>query len=110
MTVTTNNIIPSKDLEAVQTSQYTSTNAQTIIDKFTVVNTSGGALTISVNIVPALGSAASSNLIVDNKSIQDEETYAFPELVGHTLAEGDFISTIASAAGLTIRASGRVIT
>ena len=39
------------------------------------------------------------------------ETYTFPEIVGQVLANGGFISTIASAANaLTIRASGREIT
>jgi hypothetical protein len=110
MSVSVANIIPAKDVEAAQTTQYTTVNTQTIIDKFTVTNTSGGALTISVNIIPDAGSATADNLIVDNKAIQDEETYTFPELVGHTMAVGDFISTNASATGLTLRASGRLVT
>lgn len=110
MAVTVENIIPAKDAEAVQTSQYTVANAKAIIDKFTATNVSAGALTLSVNLVPNGGSATSSNLIVDAKSIAANDTYTFPELVGHTLESGGFISTIASATGLTIRASGRVVT
>lgn len=109
MTVTVGNIIPAKDAEAVDTAQYTSTNSKTIIDKFTGTNVSAGALTLSVNLVSNGGSAGSTNLIVDAKSLAVNETYTFPELVGHTLSEGDFISTNASATGITIRASGRLV-
>ena len=110
MTVTVENIIPAKDAEIVDTAQYTSTNVKTIIDKFTATNVSAGALTLSVNIVPKAGSASNSNLIIDAQSIAVNETFTFPGLVGHTLTIDDFISTNASATGLTIRASGRVIT
>lgn len=110
MGVTVGNIIPAKDAEAIDTVQYTSSIIQTIIDKFTATNVSAGPLTISVNIVPSAGSVATSNLIVDTKSIATNETYTFPELVGHTMSIGDFISTNASATGLTIRASGRLVT
>ncbi len=110
MTVTIENIIPPKDAETVDTAQYTSSNSQTTIDKFTATNVSAGILTISVNLVSKAGSASAINLIVDTKSIAVNETYTFPELVGHILKEGDFISTNASATGLTIRASGRVVT
>jgi len=110
MTVTVENIIPAKDAETGDTAQYTSANAKTIIDKFTATNISAGILTLSVNIVPDAGSASNTNLIVDAKSIAVDETFTFPELVGHVLTTGDFISTNASATGLTIRASGRVVT
>lgn len=111
MTVTVGNIIPAKEAENAQTPQYTSDGGETIIDKFTATNTSAGVVTISVNIIPDAGSASNANLIVDTKSLQVDETYTFPELVGHTMADGDFISTIASAAtSITIRASGRFVT
>ena len=110
MTVDVENIIPAKDAETIDTAQYTSDNAQTIIDKFTATNVSAGILTISVNLVPKSGSVSNANLIVDAKSINVGKAFTFPELVGHTLRDGDFISTNASATGLTIRASGRVIT
>lgn len=111
MTVTAENIIPAKQAEDSQTTQYTSTNVTTIIDKFTATNTTGVAATLSVNIIPDGGTASASNLIVDAQSVVANETYTFPELVNHTLAVGDFISTIAdTASALTIRASGRVVT
>jgi hypothetical protein len=111
MTVTVKVLIPAKQAENAQTTQYTATNCKTIIDKFTVTNTSAGNVTFSVNLVTSGGSAAASNLILDTRSIAVDECYTCPELVGQALEPGGFISTIAGAAtSLTIRASGREIT
>ena len=110
MTVTVKVLIPAKQAEGTQTTQYTATNCKTIIDKFTATNTTAGNVTISVNLVTS-GVAATSNLIVDTRSLAPDETYTFPELVGQVLEPSGFISTIASAAtSLTIRANGREIT
>lgn len=111
MTVTVKNLIPAKQAENVQTTQYTANNCKTIIDKFTATNTSASNVTIGVNLVASGGSAGTSNLVVDTRMLAPDETYTFPELVGHVIESGGFISTIASAAtSLTIRASGREIT
>jgi len=111
MAVTTKVLIPAKIAENVQTTQYTATNVTAIIDKFTATNYSGGAVTISVNLVTVADAAGNQNLITKTKSLAAGEVYTFPEIVGHALRTGDFISTIASAAGsINIRASGREIT
>jgi hypothetical protein len=110
MTVTAKPLIPSKEMEAAQTTQYTAVNCTTIIDKFTATNTSVANALISVNLITSGGSVGNSNLIVDARSIAPNETYTFPELVGQTLAPGGFISTIGTATALTIRSSGREIT
>lgn len=111
MTVIAKVLIPPKQAEAAQTSQYIATNVRAIIDKFTATNTSAGAVTISVNLVTLAGVAGDGNLIVKAKSLAAGETYTFPELVGQILEAGSFISTLASAAAsITIRASGREVT
>ena len=112
MTITIVNIIPPKQAENSQTEQYTvAAGTETIIDKFTVTNTTGGSVNFSCNIVPVSVAVSDSNLIIDTRAIASGETYRCPELVGHGLVPGDFISTLASAAtALTIRASGREIT
>jgi hypothetical protein len=111
MTVTVKNIIPRKQAEGAQTGQYTANNCKTIIDKFTVTNTTAGAVSFSCNLVASGGTAGASNLVLDAKSLAAHETYTCPELVGQTLEAGGFISTLASAAtSLTISASGREIT
>ena len=110
MAVTISNIIPAKIAEAAQTTQYTSTGVQTIIDKFTATNYSAVAATLSVNLITAAGSAGNDNLIVKAKTLQPSETYTFPELVGHVLPNNGFISTIAgTATSINIRASGRLV-
>jgi hypothetical protein len=111
MSVSIKVLIPAKQAENSQTTQYTAVNCKTIIDKATVTNTSSGNVTISVNLVTSGGSPGANNLIMDTRSIAPDETYTCPELVGQALESGGFISTIASAAtSLTIRASGREIT
>jgi hypothetical protein len=111
MTVIVKVLIPAKQAENSQTTQYTASNVRAIIDKFTVTNTSANNVTFSCNLVTFGGTAGASNLIVDARSLVPDETYTCPELVGQALEAGGFISTIASAAtSLTIRASGREIT
>lgn len=110
MAVSVSNIIPAKTAENSQTTQYTSSGVQTIIDKFTATNYSVSAATISVNLVTATGSAGNDNLIVKSKTLQPSETYTFPELVGQVLPASGFISTIAgTASAINIRASGRLV-
>lgn len=111
MTVTARVLIPAKLAENAQTTQYTSTNAKTIIDKFTATNQTAAPVTLSINVVTLAGTAGAANLVVKTKSIAEGETYLCPEIVGQILGIGDFISTIAGAASaITIRASGREIT
>lgn len=110
MTVTSKTLIPSKQAENAQTTQYTAVNCTTIVDKFSVTNTTAGNVTFSINVVTSAGAAGSGNLVLNLRSIAPKETYLCPEVVGQVLLAGDFISTIAGAAtSLTIRASGREI-
>lgn len=111
MTVTAKVLIPAKQAENSQTTQYTAQNSTTYIDKFTVTNTSALNATFSCNLVTLGGSPGASNLVINLRSIAPKETYSCPELVGQVLESGGFISTIAgTAAALTIRSSGREIT
>lgn len=110
MPIIAKNIIPAKNAENVQTTQYVATNVTTIIDKFTATNFSSGAVNISVNLAAAGEATGNSNLIVKTRTLQAGETYTFPEIVGHILPSGGFISTLASAAAaVNIRASGREV-
>jgi hypothetical protein len=104
-------LIPAKNAENTQTTQYTAgNNITTIIDKFTATNYSASTATISVNLVTVAGTAGNNNLIIKAKSLTAGETYAFPEIVGQALEPGGFISTIASAAtSINIRSNGREI-
>ena len=110
MAVTVKVLIPPKIAENSQTTQYTANGVRAIIDKFTATNYDSVARTLSVNLVQLAGTAGNDNLLVKTKTLQAGETYTFPEIVGHALDSGGFISTIASAAtAITIRSSGREV-
>jgi len=110
MTVTIKNLIPAKQMEAAQTTQYTATNCKAIIDKFTVTNTSAANAVFSANLIASGGSASNANLIVKTRSVAPNETYTCPELVGQTLDTNGFIQTLAgTASALTVMASGREV-
>lgn len=105
-------LIPPKQAESAQTTQYTSPagGKGTLLDKFTATNTSAGAVTLSINLVSD-GVPSDNDLIIKTRSIGAGLTESFPELVGSFLAPGSTISTIASTAtSVTIRASGRELT
>lgn len=104
-------LIEAKFAETAQTTQYTSTLAQTAIDKFTGTNVTGLAATISVNLVAPAGTAVAGNTITFSKTIPAGKTYIFPEIVAHMLEIGGSISTIAGTVNaIVIRASGRKFT
>lgn len=109
--ITFKELIPSKYAENAQTTQYTATNCRAVIDKFTATNISASNAVLSVNLVASAGSAADSNLILDEREIAPGETYTCPELVNQILGAGSFISTLAgTASAITIRCSGHEIT
>jgi hypothetical protein len=111
MTVTSKVLIPAKQAENAQTTQYTAVNVIALIDKFSVTNTSAVNVLFSCNILAIDGIPGDANLILKARAIAPNETYTCPELVGQVLEPGGFISTLAGAASsLTIRASGREIT
>lgn len=111
MAVTVKVLVPAKIAETTQVTQYTAQGVTAIIDKFTATNYSAGAASISVNLVTPNGLAGNDNLIVKTKTLQADETYTFPELVGHILPPSGFISTIAgTASAINIRVSGREVT
>lgn len=92
---------------------YTSPTAGrgTIIDKFTATNTTGAAVTFTAYLVKAAGAFGAANMVISVQSIAANATYTCPEVVGHVLNAGDFISVVASAAAsITVRASGRELT
>lgn len=105
------NIIPAKNMENADTVQYVSpSSTTTIIDKFTATNFSSSMVNVSVNLGAVSEATGNSNLIVKTRTLQPGETYTFPEIVGHILPSGGFVSTLASAAAaVNLRASGREI-
>lgn len=111
MSVTAKSLFAPNQAANATTTQYIATGLRCIIDKFTGTNTTAGAVTLTVYLVPAAGAAGVTNTIVSARSLAAGECYTFPEIVGHVLNSGDFLATLASAAAsITIRGSGREVT
>lgn len=108
MSVTTSCLYETAYAPNSETTVYTSTGLRTIVDKLTSYAT--GAVDVTLRIVPSGGSAGASNALA-KKTFTAGESYTWPELVGHTLEAGDFISVLASAASTaTLRIGGRKVT
>ena len=98
---------------AAESTAYTSPTAGkgTIIDKLSGTNVSAGTVTLTVKLIKVGTVASAANTIVNVRSLAANETYTFPEVVGHVLNPGDFISVLPSAAtAITVRSSGRELT
>ena len=110
MTVTARPLVTAQYAPNAETTVYTApASTRTIIDKCTGYNGTGGAVTLAIKIVPNAGAAGASNQVV-SKSLAAGETYTFPEVVGHVLETGGFVSVLAGAAtSVVIRMSGREV-
>lgn len=108
MSTTATALIETKHAVNAQTTEYTSAaGVRTIIDKVTGYATL--AATLTINVVPSGSAAAATNVVVV-KTFVIGEAYTFPEVVGHILAPGDFLSILCgTASAIVIRASGRQV-
>jgi chitodextrinase len=108
-------VIPSALIEgtAVGTSAttlYTAPANQTVLlKKLTFSNTTNGALTLSVYLVPSGGSAGSGNAVRTLKTLAPYETFECYEAENQVLAPGDFVAATGSATGITARGSGMLV-
>lgn len=111
MTVAAKSLFSPLQVTNAETTQYTTpAGVRTIIDKFTGTNTSGAPAALTVKLVQSGGAAGAANTIVSAKTLAAGECYTFPEIVGHVLNPGDFLSTLASVTTvITVRASGREV-
>lgn len=111
MTVTAATLLEATQVANTQVTQYTApASMRVIVDKFTATNNTGGAVTLTVNVVPSGGTAVTANIILNTRTIAAGECYTCPEIVGQILTAGAFISTISNTNNaITIRASGRLI-
>ncbi len=111
MTVVAQTLIEPILLTTADVTLYTApANTRVIIDKFTAANTTAGAITITVNLVASGGAASATNTLISARSVSAGATDLCPEIVGHILNPGDFISAKASAnTSIGLRASGRAV-
>lgn len=112
MAVTAKCIYEAAQLPAAATTIATAAaNTRLIIDKLSVINTSAATVTVTVNVVQSGGSVATTNALINAYSLVQNGTYGCPEIVGHVLNPGDFVSVTASAAtAVNARLSAREVT
>jgi hypothetical protein len=92
---------------AAETEVYVSpVRTLSLVEKFTGCNTNPLGILVTVKVVPAGGAPGAGNVLVDEHPFLPGETYGFPEIVGHKLAQGDSISVLPSDTGLVMRGSG----
>jgi len=76
--------------------------------KLVFCNTTGGAVNVTVYLVPSGGSAGVTNTVWSAKTLGAGVTIECYEAEGHVLEAGDFISALGLS--VTIQASGDLIT
>lgn len=108
MSVSTTCLYETGAVPNAETTAYTSSSVRTLLDKFSAYATAATDLTIKL--VPSGLTAGTTNILA-KKTFALGEAYTFPELVGQTLAAGDFISILSSNANaVNLRISGRQVT
>ena len=99
MTVTALALIPGATLGTSSANLYASpTGTTSVVKRAVFTNTSGSAVTVSVNIVRSGGSSGTANQLIDAQPIAPGGTYVSPELANMTLGPGDAIFANANAA------------
>jgi hypothetical protein len=89
-------------LYTVPTNQTTPT--RTYLKQIDVCNTTGGAITFNLHIVPATFSASTSNALFYTQNVAANTTFSYTGV--QILPTSSFISAKASTTGLTITISG----
>ena len=102
---------PGTELPSTVATQYTVPTGSTVrISAFTICNTTAGALTYTIHLVPSGGSVSDANMIAGVISVAANATVSVAVAIGQVLVAGDTLRAFASAAsGLTQRVSGYLI-
>ncbi len=108
MAVTNKRIIAGSQLTTSAATYYTApSSTKCIIKRLTFTNTTAGAVTVTVYLIPFAGSASDSNTISHTHSVAANETWICSEAEGQVIEQLGFIQALASAGtSITIMASG----
>lgn len=107
MAVTPKRLVSGSQIAATATTYYTATNVKARIDAMTLTNTTAGAITVDLHLVPSGGTAGVTNQILDGYSVAANASYVVKEAIGHWVEAGGTIQALASSAtSVTIVASG----
>lgn len=98
MATTPKRLVSGSQLTTSAATYYTTPTAtRTRIAAFTATNTTGGAVTCTVHLVPSGGSADNTNKVADVVSLAANETKSITGAVGHVLEAAGTIQALASA-------------
>lgn len=107
MAVTPKRLVPGSQLTTSAATYYTATGVKARIDSCVLTNTTGGAVTATVHLVPNAGTATASNCILSARSLAAGESYVVPGAIGQWLESGGTLQALASAnTSITLVASG----
>lgn len=82
-------------------------NTLTTISAMTLTNTTGGAVTATVHLVPNGGSAGVTNCVLSARTLAAGESFNVGSAIGQTLPAGGTLQALAgSATSITLVASG----
>lgn len=99
----------STTVAATDTTYIAATLSRRMIDKCTAYNSDTVARTLTINLVASAGAAGATNITMV-RTILAGDTYTCPEIVGHYLDPGDFLSAKASTASVVnLRVSAREV-
>ena len=101
-------LVDGSQLTASAATYYTvPANTLTTVSACTLTNTTGGAITATLYLVPNGGSAGVTNCILSARTIAAGESFNVGSAIGQTLAAGGTLQGLAgSATSITLVASG----
>ena len=101
-------LVDGSQLTAAAATYYTvPTNTLTTISACTLTNTTAGAVTATVHLVPSGGSATASNMILSARTLAAGESFNVGSAIGQTLAAGGTLQALAGAVtSISLVASG----
>lgn len=98
MATTPKRLVSGSQLTTSAATYYTApASTKTRISAFTATNTTAGAVTVTVYLVPSGGSADNTNKVADVVSLAANETKAITGAIGHVLEAAGTIQALASA-------------
>lgn len=92
-------VLVSQQLATSETTQYTCAASTAVkLANATLTNTSGSGVTVSISVVKSGGTAGNANRVLSSYTVAAGDSLVIPEVSGHVLGPGDFISAIAGTA------------
>lgn len=101
-------LVSGSQIAATATPYYTvPANTVTTISACTLTNTTASAITVSMYLVPDLGTVGVTNCVLSGKTVAAGESYNVVSVIGQSLAAAGTLQAVAgAAASVTLIASG----